>query len=158
MIEVVLMSISAIAAAISAILSAVAINRNRKLQESIKTDNKNKLTIDAINQLQTEVLDKLAIINKKDVIFAVEEKDNPEVKKVYDNFRTFLARLEHFSIAVNENVYDFILVDKFIGVHLIYLYKKLEPITDTANKYSKDKDYYSQYKKLVKRLNENHSE
>ena len=117
---------------------------------------KKKATIDAFNLLQSEVLDKFVCIKKEDAEMIVANLDDKKCKEAYDNYRALIARIEHFAIGVKENVYDFNVADELAGTHLIYLYKKIKPIIDKANKNEKTTKHYCNFVSLVDRLNHKH--
>ena len=114
---------------------------------------KKKATIDAFNLLQNEVLDKFVCITKENAEVIVANLDDKKCKEAYDSYRALIARIEHFAIGVKEKVYDFNVVDELAGTHLIYLYKKIKPIIDNANKNEKKIKHYCNFASLVDRLN-----
>lgn len=113
---------------------------------------KRKATIEAINLLQNEVLDKFVSVNKDNAILIVENLDKKNCKEAYNDYRALIARLDHFAIGVNKHIYDFCVVNNLVGIHFIYLYKKLIPIIDEANKNEKQLTHYCNFVKLVKKL------
>lgn len=114
---------------------------------------KRKTTIEYFNTLQNEVLDKLVSIETDNAVTIVENLDNEEIKKAFDDYRALIARLEHFAVGVNKKIYDYTVVDNVAGEHLVNLYEKIKPIIDKANEGEKKADRYSNYVKLVKKLN-----
>lgn len=115
-------------------------------------------TLEAYRCLQEEVLDKLASVNKDNAVLFVENFDNPKCKQVYNDYRVLIARLEHFAVGINEKIYSFDTVDRLGGVHLIYLYKKVEPIINKANELSDSNVNYIAYRQLVIKLLNVHPE
>lgn len=113
---------------------------------------KKKATIEDFNRLQNEVLDKFVCVEVENAEFTVENMDQCDVKKSYDDQRALIARLEHFSVGVKEKIYNFKVVDKLAGRHLIELYEKIEPIIDEANKDAEKQENYSNFKWLVEKL------
>lgn len=152
--------ISAIATTGATIIAAVELNRSRKSQEKTEDNNRKTATIEAFNILQNDVLDKLVFCKNHDVTNAVENKDNREFKQLYDNYRIQIARCEHFAVGVNNNIFDFDTVDKLGGVHLYYLYKKVEPVIESAreNQSNSSTPYYSQFEELKNRILAHHPE
>lgn len=113
---------------------------------------KRKATVEAINLLQNEVLDRFVSISKDNAITIVENLDNPKCREAYNDYRALIARLEHFSIGVNKGIYDFNIVNNLVGIHFIYLYKKVKPIIDETNKNKKHIQNYCNFEKLVKSI------
>lgn len=113
---------------------------------------KRKSTIEAINLLQNEVLDKFVSINQDNAKIIVENLGNELCKEAYNDYRALIARLEHFAIGVNKHIYDVGIVNNLVGIHFIGLYKKVMPIIAEANKKSQDIIHYKNFVKLVKKL------
>ena len=82
---------------------------------------KRKITIRAINLLQNEVLDKFVFVKKDNVKFVVENLEDEKCRKTYDEYRTLVARLEHFAVGVNKRIYNYGIVKVLLGNHLIFL-------------------------------------
>lgn len=115
---------------------------------------KRKITIEAINLLQNEVLDKFVTIEEKNAQIIVETLDNEKCREAYDGYRALIARLEHFSIGVKKKIYDFGIVNDLVGVHFICLYKKIKPIIDRTNMHEKQACHYCFFLELVKKLDD----
>ena len=113
---------------------------------------KKKITIEAINILQNEVLDKFVSIKKENATIIVENLDDEKCKEAYDDYRALIARLEHFAVGVNKHVYSYNVVNDLLGNHFIHLYNKVAIIIDEANKNEKCTINYCNFEKLVKRL------
>lgn len=113
---------------------------------------KRKATVEAINLLQNEVLDKFVSINKGNAITIVENLDNPKCRETYNDYRALIARLEHFSIGVNKRIYDFSIVNNLVGIHFIYLHEKVKPIIDETNKNKSHIKNYCNFVELVKKI------
>lgn len=117
-------------------------------------------TIEAYRTLQTDVLDKFVSYPKKEVQNLVDNLDEPEFKKAYDDCRAMIAKCEHFAVGVNNKIYDFDTMDNLGGVHLIYLFGKLKPAIDNTRKSqnSNETPYYSEFEKMVNKLKQFHKE
>lgn len=113
---------------------------------------KKKSTIDAINLLQNEVLDKFVSITKSNAVIIVENLDNEKCREIYNDYRALIARLEHFAIGVNNRIYDINIVNNIVGTHFVCLYKKIKPIIDETNKKEKSAPHYYHFVGLVKKL------
>ena len=113
-------------------------------------------TIEAFSNLQNEVLDKLASFTKNEITDTVENRFKPEYKEIYAGYRVLIARCEHFAVGINEKVYDFKVFDKLGGLHIIYLYKKIEPIIKASREVSKEEKPYEEFERLYNRLLKTH--
>lgn len=115
-----------------------------------------KATIEAINLLQNEVLDKFVSIKNENAHIIVENLDDARCREAYNDCRALIARLEHFSVGVNRKIYDFSTLDNLVGIHFVCLYKKIKPIIDEANKNEKCIRHYSNFVKLISNLERQH--
>ena len=144
-----------IATSAAAIIAAVAlINTYLSQKESLRRQRK-QATIEAFNSLQTEVLDTLADVTKKDTKLAAEKHwDSDEDRKNYNWYRVQVARLEHFAVGINEETYDFDTFYKLGGVHVMFLYKRMEPIITESRKNSHDIVPFQAFEELYLRIKE----
>ena len=117
-------------------------------------------TIEAYRTLQTDVLDKFVSYPKEEVLNLLDNLDEPEFRKAYDDCRAMIAKCEHFAVGVNNKIYDFDTMDKLGGVHLIYLFDKLKPVIDNTRKNQNRNEvlYYSAFEKMVHDLMSLHKE
>ena len=148
--------VSAFGAAGSAIFAGVQLKNTQETEKQRLIHEKQKDTIDAFSKLQEEVLDKLASDSNGNVKLILENINEPKCKEAYDDYRVLIARLEHFSVAVNSGIYDFDVLDRLGGEHIAFLYKKVKPVIDKANSFSHDKKYYCEFTELAEKLNEKH--
>jgi len=146
------LSISEILMAISLIVSIAALLITQYTQRKIDMRNQKQITIESFQKLQEEVLDKLVDLNRTNAKTIVENMEQPACKEAYNAYRTLVARLEHFSVGVNEKVYDYKIVCKLAGHHLVHIYEIVKPIIDYANRVPTSKHNYSQFEKLIGRL------
>ena len=150
--------LSTIAAWVAALAAAFTFYYSMRTQKKIQENEVKRETIDAFNRLQREVLDKLALVDTKNAEIIAEEKENNEAcKQAYNDYKTLIARLEHFAVGVEQGAYDLDVVDKLAGEHLIFLLPKIEPIIDAANEHVRTDKYYQSYVRLVERLKKRHS-
>lgn len=140
---------STMVATLSAVISIVTYVNTSQFE-------KRKITIEAVNLLQNEVLDKFVAINKKNAKIIVENLDNEKCREAYNDYRTLIARVDHFAVAVNKRIYNLRIVNILVGKHIIYLYEKVIPIINEANKNEKSNRNYCNFEKLVKKLNRKH--
>lgn len=145
--------VSAIAASASSIFAAVELRRSRKLQNELNISHKKSETLKAFEVFQTSVLDHFVVVTKEELQTNIDFIDeNIDCRKAYDNTRALMARCEHFAAAINEDVYDFELVDKLGGIHIYYLYKKLMPTIEFARNRANTHNIYTEFEKLFKRF------
>ena len=114
-----------------------------------------KATIEAINLLQNEVLDKFVSITKENAKVIVENLDDVKCKEAYNDYRALIARLEHFAVGVKKHVYSYNVVKALLGNHFIHLYSKVALIINEANKSEKSTKHYCNFEKLVKKIKNN---
>ena len=147
--------ISAIAAAVSAVVSLIALIISMKNQKRIREDEKRRLTITDYNKLQEQVLDKSVSLDRANAVLIVESmNNNDKCKKAYNDYKALIARLEHFAVGIIEGVYDYKIVKELGGEHLVYLYRKVQPIIAEANRKSAESKYYCEYRKLCFKMRE----
>ena len=154
--ETVLSTISALAAAISAIIAAFELHRSKKLQKEFNERERKQATISAFELLQEKALTNLVTFKKKDSEVIVDNLNDSKMKEAYDDCRALIAYCEHFAVGVNEGIYDFGTADKLGGLHLIFLYKNVEPIITQARKRTNNECPYCEFEKLATRLKECH--
>ena len=134
---------------ISMVLSIITLTNSIHVQQKLA---KRQTTIEAFNVLQNEVLDILMFDENGNAKTIVENLHNSKCEMAYRDYKILIARLEHFAVGVNQKVYDFKVVNKLAGIHLICLYEKIKPIIDNANKYTSEILYYGEFVKLIERL------
>lgn len=106
-------------------------------------------TIEEIHLLQREVLDNLIYDDNANVKLIIENLDQPECKKAYKDYKTLIARLEHFAVGINQKIYDFNVAYTLVGAHFVYLYDKIEHIIAKANEHVAKQKYYVEFTNLV---------
>lgn len=147
------MVLSSVAASVSAIISAFALVYTYKSNKTAHKNERKSSTITAYRILQDEVLDKLVDYKKADFDLVIENiDDNTDCKTAYNDTRTLLARCECFSVAVLEGIYDFDILYKISGKHLLVIYRKVKPIIELARERGKTELPYSSFEKLCKKI------
>ncbi|MBO4894007.1 MAG: DUF4760 domain-containing protein [Clostridia bacterium] len=138
---------------ISGAISLLAYIKSIKRQKIIDT-------IEAYRTLQSEVLDKFVSYKKSDVLTLLENLDEPKIKEAYDDCRAMVAKIEHFAVGVNHNIYDLKTTDKLGGVHLIYLFGRVEPLINHIRNLQDESErpFYCEFEKMINTLSENHPE
>ena len=109
-------------------------------------------TLDAFNDLQTQVLDELAGYTPTAIRVIAENHRKKDTKQQYNHCKTLIARIEHFAIGIEEKIYEYKTADKLAAEHLIFLYNKVSPIIEAARESAKGKNTYIHFEKLVNRL------
>lgn len=97
--------IADIATAVAVFIALGSLLDSRKIYQEDKLHEKKKDTLDAYNRLQNEVFDKLFLeYNAKDI----EEiaKHYRTQNREYTKLSTYLAKIEHFSVGVINEIYD----------------------------------------------------
>lgn len=106
-----------------------------------------KDTLDAFNVLQEQALDPLQTYTRAQVR---EIAANPKSEE-YKRLSTYLARIEHFCVGVEEKIYDprtvWQLAEGFLNKSV---YEKLKPIIEQKNR---QKNYYQNFLSVVDRMN-----
>jgi hypothetical protein len=118
------------------------VNRDRK-----------QATLDAYNCLQNEALDKMNLFMPSDIR---EIANDPKTDK-YKEISSYIARIEHFCVGVNENIYDKKVVYKLAHGYLdsSFILNRINPIIDKKQK-NADEDYYENIHKVLRWMKEYH--
>ena len=150
-------TLSTIASWVAALAAVGALFWSVYTQNIMQKNEAKRATIEAFNKLQNEVLDKLVKVDIENAeIIAEARDDNEECRQAYNDYKALIARLEHFSVGIEQGAYDLEVVDKLAGEHLVYLLPKIEPIIDAANEHARTDKYYQSYVELVRQLEERH--
>ena len=97
-----------------------------------------KATLDAYNQLQEQALDHLNYYRPTEIIEIAKNPRSEEYKKI----STYIARIEHFCVGVNQKIYDSETVYALARDYLDGAIKaRIEPIIDRKNQFGGE-DYY----------------
>lgn len=95
-------------------------------------------TLDAYNLLQKQALDHLNYYTPAQITEIAQNPRSDEYKKI----SAYIARIEHFCVGVNQNIYDKKTVYALAHDYLDGGIKsRIEPIINRKNQY-KDMDYY----------------
>lgn len=129
-------------------------------------------TLDAFNILQEQVFDNLnqyTFAEIKDICSnwkkAIEDNRNKKVlteeekeqqEKYLSEYRKlsgYLARIEHFALGVNTDIYDTEIAERAATSYLVMLYRgKLKPLIEVKHSGKSDTEYYAEFRKLVERI------
>ncbi|MBO5746837.1 MAG: DUF4760 domain-containing protein [Clostridia bacterium] len=118
------------------------------VHKQTKKRNKKKDTLDAFSLLQEQVLDELYNIKKSNVNVIAEDIHSKEFKHI----STMMARIEHFAVGVNTNIYDFNIVKRLAGRHFCGLFDKLKPIIDIKRNSNTTEKHYDDFELLYNQL------
>ena len=145
--------VAAVISLFATVFAAFALFQTKKYNKESLERQRKEATIHAYQTLQEQVLDKLVIINKKEIHNVIDYKDeSKEFLDIYNEYRTLIARCEHFAVGVNNDIYDFSILVELSGIHLVMLYKKLKPIIQCARSATYGKDAFKIFEFLVKEL------
>ena len=149
--EIIALSISIMSLVISFFTFIV----NLILEKRKDYQNRVNLTVSTFEKLQTEVFDCLNKCNENDISDVVKYYKTDNIyKDMYNDYRSQIAKCEHFAVGVNSNVYDYDIVDKLAGKYIVLLYRKVEPIIIEARCNSNDENIYVEFENLYKKLKE----
>lgn len=146
---------------------------------------KKQATLDAINTLQEQVFDKLNEYSANKIyditttwVQATKEKkaytskkkgtaddffaSHPEYKDIFEVYReisSYLARIEHFALGVNTDIYDAEVTERATTKYFILLYYKIRPILAVKNGGKVDdkvfdNKYHKEFETLIRHLQE----
>ena len=106
-----------------------------------------KDTLDAFNVLQQQALDPLQSYTRARIREIAEDSRSEEYRIV----STYLARIEHFCVGVEQKVYDQRIVWELSEGFLNRgVYEKLKPIIEHKNQ---QKNYYRNFLAVVEKMN-----
>lgn len=117
-------------------------------KQTVKHDKK-QATLEAFNILQEQVLDIINLYPCSNIKKIAEDARSKEYKKL----TILMARIEHFSVGVNSEIYDLETVKRLAGKHFCALYDKLLPMIEKKRKINKSDKHYDEFEKLVNDLN-----
>lgn len=107
---------------------------------------KKQATLDAYNRLQEQALDALNDFSFKSVQEIAKHNQSEEYKKISQ----YIARVEHFCVGVNKNIYDRQTVYELAHGYLDdRIKKRIEPIIERKNHSGKE-DYYANIHRLCR--------
>ena len=145
--------VSVLISLIATVFAAFGLLQSKKYNKLSLDRQRKEATIHAYQILQEQVLDKLVIISEEEIqkviVYKIESK---EFLEIYNEYRALIARCEHFAVGVNNGIYDFEVLFELSNIHLVSLYKKLEPIILCARRSIDGKSAYKNFEMLVKRI------
>jgi hypothetical protein len=131
--------IAAIAAVAAAFIAKNTLNQSRKEQKEGLDRQKKQATLDAYNTLQNEVFDKLNRITPSEIKEMAKHTRSEEYKEISG----YIARLEHFCVGVNTEIYDRDTVYKLAHGYLDSntIRSRIDPIIEKKQA-NAEEDYY----------------
>lgn len=121
-------------------------------QKSVVHDRK-QATLDAYNMLQEQSLDKLSSYFPVEIAEIAKSRTSEEYKTI----SRYIARIEHFCVGVNQNIYDKEIVYELAHGFLDGAIKKrIEPVLNRKSFNNSTEDFYINTKKVFEWMeNEN---
>lgn len=105
-------------------------------------------TLDAFNALQNQALDELNSYPTNEIEEIIKDKHSEN----YKNLSKCIARIEHFCVGVEEEIYDFNTLYKLAhGYFEDTVYNKLLPIIERKDS-DQYEDVYLNFKRVVARM------
>lgn len=105
-------------------------------------------TLDAYNNLQSQALDTLNSYPTSDIAEIIKDKHSDKYKEI----SKCLARIEHFCVGIEEEIYDFETLYKLShGYFDDTVYKKLLPLIERKDS-DQIADVYLNFKKVVSKM------
>lgn len=138
--------IAIIVSVVALLLSAYQFLFERKL-------NRMEATIDALAELQKDVLNNEEFINTQvESILEHHKTLSGEFDSAWETISESLARIEQFAVGVNTKVYSIEILDRMAGSHIIKLFYKFEPIIAYKREKGKTNKRYIEFETMVKSL------
>ena len=134
---------------VSIILAIVSVVHSFFVYKQTVKHDKKQATLDAFNILQEQVLDRLNLYTNS----KIKEISQDARSKEYKSLTILMARIEHFSVGVNSDIYDIEIVKRLAGKHFCALYDKLIPMIEKKRSINKSDKHYDEFEKLINELN-----
>ena len=131
----------------SAVISGVSIFVSIFTYSKAVEHDRKQDTLEAFNRLQNEVLDKITF-NKKDVAEVASDVGSDE----YKTLSKYLARIEHFCVGVNTEIYDIDVLKRLAGKYFIGIFEKLRPLIEKKRKLNTTDKHYAEFESTAESL------
>lgn len=135
--------------AIALLLSIFSFAWSLCVQRQSQVRERRQSTLDSFNVLQSQVLDELRQYKKDDITEIAKNNHDPRYKEL----SSLLARCEHFSVGVNQKIYDLETVRRLGGEHIVRIYSDFLPLINAKRKYKNNQERYREFEALAKALN-----
>ncbi len=106
---------------------------------------KEQATLDAINILQVQVFDELYDYTNSQISEISKNNRSEEYKRI----TKLMARIEHFSVGVNSDIYSLDTTKRLAGKYFCAIYDKLLPMIEKKRDTFKNDKHYDEFEKLV---------
>ena len=114
-------------------------------RKSVLHDRK-QATLDAYNLLQEQALDKISSYFPAEIAEIAKHRSSEEYKTI----SRYIARIEHFCVGVNHNIYDREIVYELAHGFLDGAIKnRISPILNSKSFNKSDEDFYSNIKSVL---------
>lgn len=143
----IILSILSFALSVVSMIYSIRVHR-----DSVVHDTKQH-TLDAFNQLQEQVLDKINTYSKSDVIEISKDPHTNEYKEI----SSLMARIEHFCVGVNSAIYDIDTVKRMAGRYFVGVYEKLLPMITKKREINKTEKHYDEFELFIGKLTDLYS-
>ena len=105
-------------------------------------------TLNAFNVLQEQVLDHLNLYTRK----RVEEIAASPRSEEYKLLSGYLARLEHFAVGINTEIYDVQVVKRLAGRDLCGLQDKIDPLIQKKRQLNRTAKHYDELEAMLNQM------
>lgn len=105
-------------------------------------------TLNAFNVLQEQVLDHLNLYTRK----RVEEIAASPKSEEYKLLSGYLARLEHFAVGINTEIYDVQVVKRLAGRYLCGLQDKIDPLIQKKRQLNRTAKHYDELEAMLNQM------
>ena len=140
---------SLIISIVSFLLAFVSAIFSWRVHKQTVIHDKKQATLDAINILQVQVFDELYDYTNSQIAVISQNNRSEEYKRI----TKLMARIEHFSVGVNSDIYSLDITKRLAGRHFCSIYDKVLPMIKKKRETFKDDKHYDEFEKLVDELN-----
>ena len=131
---------SLIIAVISVVVAAVSVAFSVVTYKRTVIHDRKQATLEAYNRLQSEVFDNLNTYTPAQIRNICDDPQSPD----YKILSGYLARIEHFCVGVNEEIYDedifYAMAHGYFDGH--QLKKRIKPLLEAKNKSNNSQQLY----------------
>ena len=141
-------TLTIILSALSLALSVVSLIYSIRVHKDSVIHDTKQLTLDAFNQLQEQVLDRLNSYTKPCIAEISKDPQSAEYKEL----SVLMARIEHFCVGVNSSLYDLDIIKRMAGRYFINVYEKLLPMITKKREINKTEKHYDEFELFYDKL------
>ena len=139
----------------SLVLSAIALTLSLWQFFNKREREKKESTLNAFASLQKSIFDNQLISNDrvKKVEEKIKEKNfDANIDEDFASITQALAKIEHFSVGINTNVYSIKILNRLAGNFIIDSYSKLIPIIKFKRYIGGHGKFYDEFEKMANKL------